>query len=243
MRKRTIAIGIVTFLVATILLFPARVAYQWFVPDPVKLSGISGSVWNGKASAGLVSGVYFTDLDWSFRPLSLLAGQVAFSTSVNTGAGQVSMNAGIGMTGNVSLTDINANLTLAAIHPTLRANRIDGTIDIELKSLLLKNGWPAEAEGSIGVDNLIAAAAGPDPLGNFDVELTTQDGVIRGLVTNARAVLDVNGTLQLAEDRSYSLVGDVAPNSRTPEALNKNLRFLGTPDQNGQRQFRFEGAL
>ena len=75
------------------------------------------------------------------------------------------------------------------------------------------------------------------------MEISTQDSGIVGLVTDAGAVLDVTGTLQLAEDRSYSLVGNVAPNRETPVSLNNNLRFLGTPDQNGERQFRFEGSL
>ncbi len=141
------------------------------------------------------------------------------------------------------MSDLVASLSLSEIHPALRANRIDGMVNIQMESLVLINGWPAEAEGSIGIGNLKAAAAGPDPLGNFRVEITTQDGDIVGLVEDTGAILDVTGTLRLADDRSYSLIGNVAPNSETPAALNRNLRGLGTPDENGQRQFRLEGAL
>lgn len=242
-RKWLIAIGVVTFLVGTILLFPARAAYLWFVPEQIRINGISGSLWSGKASAGMVEGVYFTNLDWSFKPLSLLFGELAFDTSVNAAGGQISLRAGVGLSGKVSMSDIVASLSLAAIHPALRANRIDGMINIQMQSLVLKNGWPAEAEGSIGIGNLVAAAAGPDPLGNFRVEITTGDSGIVGLVEDAGAVLDISGTLTLSDDRSYSLIGNVAPNNQTPVALGQNLRFLGTPDANGQRQFRFEGSL
>jgi general secretion pathway protein N len=242
-RKRTIVIGVVTFLIGTVLFFPARVAYQWFVPEPVKLSGIDGSVWNGKANAGMLADVYFTNLRWTFRPLALLTGQVAFDTSVNTAAGQISMGASIGVTGNVSVTDLVASLSLAAIHPALKANRIDGTVNIQLQTLLLKNGWPTEAEGSIGVGNLVAGAMGPEPLGNFRADITTGENGIVGQVEDAGAVLELTGALQVADDRSYSLVGFVAANSATPASINQNLRFLGSPDQDGRRQFRFEGSL
>jgi general secretion pathway protein N len=242
-RKRIVVIGIATFLIGTILLFPARAAYQWFVPDPVKLSGISGSIWNGKASAGVVAGVYFTNLSWSFKPLSLLSGKLAVDASVNAADGQISMTAGIGVSGSVTLNDVAARLTLATIHPALRSNRIDGVVNLQLQKLVLKNGWPAEVEGSVNVDNLVSAAAGPDPLGNFRADITTQDGAIVGLVKDAGAVLDVTGTLQLSENRSYSFTGFVAPNSETPAVLNRNLRALGSPDENGQRQFRLEGTL
>lgn len=242
-RKRTIIIGIVTFLIGTLLLFPARVAYQWFVPEPVKLSGIDGSIWNGRASTGVIAGTYFTDLQWSFKPLAFLTGQLAFDTSVNTVAGQISTTAGVGITGAVSLNDLVASLSLATIHPALKANRIAGTVNIQLQKLVLKNGWPIKAEGSIGVGNLVAGAAGPDSLGDFRVEITTEDSGIVGLVEDVGAVLDVTGTLQLTDDRGYSLVGYVGANSETPASINQNLRFLGSPDQNGQRQFRFEGTL
>jgi general secretion pathway protein N len=242
-RKRMAMLGVMTFLIGTFLLFPARAAYQWFVPEKVRLSGISGSIWNGKASAGTVAGIYFTNLNWSFKPLSLFVGEFAIDASVNAAGGQISLTAGVGISGNVSMSDLVASLSLSEIHPALRANRIDGMVNIQMESLVLTNGWPAEAEGSIGIGNLIAAAAGPDPLGNFRVDITTEDGNIVGLVTDTGAILDVSGTLRLADDRSYSLVGNVAPNSETPASLNRNLRGLGSPDENGQRQFRLEGAL
>lgn len=242
-RKRIVVLGVATFLIGTLLMFPARVAYQWFVPEPVRLSGINGSIWNGKASSGLVAGIYFTNLSWSFRPLALLTGHIAFDTSVTTAAGPVRTRAAVGLSGKVSLTDLVGSLSLAAIHPSLQANRIDGTVNIQMQSLVLIDGWPVEAQGSIGVGNLIAGAAGPDPLGNFRAEITTEINGIVGLVEDAGAVLDVTGTLTLGDDRSYSLVGFVAANSKTPVSINQNLRFLGTPDPNGRRQFRFEGSL
>jgi general secretion pathway protein N len=225
------------------MFFPARIAYQWFVPEPVKLGGIGGSVWSGQAGEGLVAGIYFTDLKWSFKPLSLLTGHVAFDTSVTTTAGKISMATAVGITGNVSLTDFVGSLSLADIHPALRANRIEGSVNIQLQKLVLSDGWPTEAHGSVGIGNLVAGAIGPDTLGNFRADITTEDSGIVGKVKDTGAVLNVTGTLQLSEDRSYSLVGFVSANGETPAMINQNLRFLGTPDQNGQRQFRFEGSL
>lgn len=242
-RNRIVVLGVLTFLAGTFLMFPARAAYQWFVPEQIRLSGITGSIWNGKANAGSIAGVYFTNLHWSFKPLSLFRGEIAIDASVNAAGGQISLTAGIGISGEVSMSDLVASLSLPDIHPALRANSIDGMVNVQMESLVLRNGWPAEAEGSIGIGNLAAAAAGPDPLGNFRVEITTQDGNIIGLVKDTGAILDVDGTLRLADDRSYSLIGNVAPNGDTPASLNRNLRGLGSPDENGQRQFRLEGAL
>lgn len=242
-RKRSLVLGIVTFLIGTILLFPARVAYQWFAPESVRLNSINGSVWSGNVSEGLVGGVYFTNLNWTFKPLSLFVGQLSFDTSVNTTAGQISTIASVGVTGKVSLSDFIGNLALAAIHPAIQANRVDGTLNIQMDTLVLTNGWPTRAEGTISIGNLVAGAIGPDPLGNFRAQITTEESGIVGLVEDTGAILDVTGTLQLSGDRSYSLIGFVAANNDTPALVNQNLRFLGSPDQNGQRPFRFEGSL
>jgi len=242
-RKSLIVIGAVTFFAGALLLFPARVAYNWFVPDTVRLNGIQGSVWNGKVIEGTAGGVYFTNLTWNFKPLALLTGKAVFDTSINTTGGPIRMSFGVGPGGSLSMKDVVGNLSLSAIHPALQANRINGMLSIQLQSLVVKNGWPTEIVGSVGVGNLVAGELGPDSLGNFRAEFTTDDNAIVGIVEDAGAVLNVNGTINLTDDRAYSLIGFVSPNNETPQGINQNLRFLGSPDQNGQRQFRFEGAL
>ena len=242
-RKSLIAIGAATFIAGALLLFPARVAYDWFVPDTVRLSGIQGSVWNGKVIEGSAGGIYFTGLSWRFRPLALFTGKAVFDTSINTTGGPISMLFGVGPGGSLSMKYVVGSLSLAAIHPALQENRIDGMLNIQLQSLVLENGWPTEIIGSVGVGNLVAGALGPDSLGNFRVDFTTEDNHIAGLVKDAGAVLNVTGTINLTDDRGYALIGFVSPNDETPPAITQNLRFLGSADANGQRQFRFEGSL
>ena len=56
-------------------------------------------------------------------------------------------------------------------------------------------------------------------------------------------IFDLDGTLTLGRDRSYLFVGDIAPTNLTPRGISENFRFLGSPDAEGKRQFRFEGSL
>jgi hypothetical protein len=51
------------------------------------------------------------------------------------------------------------------------------------------------------------------------------------------------GTIAISPDRSYSLVGDVAARPGAPPSIEQQLRFLGSADDRGFRQFRFEGQL
>jgi hypothetical protein len=90
---------------------------------------------------------------------------------------------------------------------------------------------------------LILRALAPSALGDFRAVLQTNDGVISAVVEDVSGVLDVNGNLVLQSDRTYSFVGQVAASANAPAAVVEQLRFLGSPDQQGLREFRFEGSL
>lgn len=75
--KRLIIVGLITLIVIMLATFPARVAYHWFAPVELRLSGIAGSVWNGSAVEGVAGGAYIRNIAWRFKPLSLLSGNLA----------------------------------------------------------------------------------------------------------------------------------------------------------------------
>ena len=224
-------------------MFPARVAVHWFAPEQVQMNGISGSIWSGEVTEGTVGGVYFSDLSWKFKPLRLFLGKVAVDANLNTKAGRVSSTASVGITGVVRLTDLNGNLVLSAIHPGFRSNRIDGTVRVNMDYLELQNGFPSDALGAIDVANLVAGVLGPDSLGNFHADITTSEAGIVAAVTDAEASITLNGNIVLSPNRDYQFIGNIGATGATPPAMRQNLRFLGTPDENGQHAFRFEGSL
>ena len=244
-RKGPIAIGIGTFAFAIFLMFPARVAVHWFAPEQVQVNGISGSIWSGEVAQGSAGNVYFSDLKWTFKPLQLFLGKVAVDSNVNTRAGRISSTASVSITGTVKLADLNGNLVLSAIHPGFRSNRIDGTVKINMKFVELQNGFPGDALGSIDVENLVAGALGPDSLGDFHADITTSDAGILAEVKDKdnEASIDLEGNIMLSPNRDYQFIGNIGATGSTPPAIRQNLRFLGTPDANGQYPFRFEGSL
>ena len=101
-RKRLILAGIATFVIGLIITFPARVAYQWFAPGDLKLSGINGSVWRGNAAQGTAGGVYLADVNWSFRPFGLLSGKLEFASNSKLASGFFDANVGVGIGGSLT---------------------------------------------------------------------------------------------------------------------------------------------
>lgn len=87
MKRSWLWISLATLLLLALVViatFPAALAWRWWgdrVPD-VRLSGLSGSVWNGEALRVAVRGQALGKLKWQVSPLSLLGGNPAATLSL-----------------------------------------------------------------------------------------------------------------------------------------------------------------
>lgn len=241
--KRLVAAGVAALLIGLVLTFPARIAYQWFAPGEITLSGISGSVWNGAAAQGSAAGMFLSDITWRFRPLSLLRLKAGYAVTARLPSGFVETGITIGTGNSVQFDDLAAAVPLASLDSLLPMTGVSGDLNLQFSKLVLTDGFPTEAEGAVGVSGLLLRALSDTALGDYRAQLTTDDGVITGTVEDLSGVLDVSGDLVVDPDRTYSFVGQVAAGADAPAAVNEQLRFLGSPDQQGRREFRFEGSL
>lgn len=242
-KKGLLIIGGVTFLAALVALLPARVAYQLLPTDSVRLSGISGTIWNGRAVEGQVDRIYLRNIEWRLRPLRLMVGQVALDTKFEPAGGFVESRVALQLGGKLVFSNLEAALSIGALQSAIPTAGIDGNVRLSFSHLIIDNGFPTEADGSVELIGLIARGLTPTPIGNFKADLQSTDDGVSGSVEDTAAILDIAGSLKVSADRSYSLTGLVAATPATPEGVVNQLRFLGSPNERGQREFRFEGQL
>lgn len=242
-KKRLIIFGTITFLVGAVVLFPARVAYRLFFPAELRLAAINGTVWNGSATEGQAADLYLRNVRWSFRPAALFTGKVAFDVSFDPAGGFMETGVALGLNGSVTLTDLEGAVSIGALQNVVPAPGIDGNVRLTFARLRIDGGLPTEADGTIEVIGLLVRGLAATPIGDFRAELVTTDDGVAGSVEDIAGMLDIAGALQISKDRSYSLSGLVAPTATTPETVLNQLRFLGSANERGQREFRFEGQL
>ncbi len=243
-QKRLIAAGVLALLLGLLILFPARVAYRWFVPPELQLSGITGTLWRGEAGEGTADGFYLGHLKWRFKPLSLLAGKAGFLLTADPVSGFIETGVAVGLDGNVSFSALDAALPMATFKngiPSLRG--IDGSITLQFESVVLAGGMPVEADGTLVLSNLVVRDLSGSPLGEYRAVFQTGDNGISGQVQDVSGVVDIDGTIQLRPDRSYLFSGQIAAAANAPSAMVQQLQYLGSPDAEGKRTFRFEGQL
>lgn len=241
--KRLIIAGLLAFLLVLLVTFPARVAYQMFVPAEVQLSGISGSIWNGKATEGIAGGAYLRDLSWKFQPSSILRGNLAYQASADPGAGAMQAVVAVSIDGTLSLTDLNGSVPLDLVHQAFQQSGIRGDVTLQFATLSIRDGLPIDANGSVTVTDFHAPVLSASKIGDFRADFTTTETGITGAVQDMSGVLDVEGTIELLADRSYVFLGQVAPTAQTPLSISNQLQYLGSANERGQRPFRFEGQL
>lgn len=241
--KRLIVIGVVTLLLGLITMFPARIAYSWFAPAEIRLSGIGGTIWSGAATEADAAGLYIRNLRWNFKPLALLSGKLAFSTRLDPASGFMSGDIYLGMDGSILFKDLDAAAPISAFQHIVQVPGLDGRIRLQFEELKLSDGRPVAAAGTVDITNLFVRGLAATAIGDYQARFsTTTDGILAS-IEDTGGFFNIAGTLKLSPDSLYSLTGLIAPTQDTPPAVIDQLRFLGSANDRGQREFRFEGEL
>ena len=218
-RRRLIIAGAITLLAGLIILFPARVAYDWFAPPGLRVSGISGSIWSGSASRVSAGGIYVANLQWRFKPHRLFTGKFAYAIQGGAGAESVETDLALSIAGDLHLTDLSAFIQLQSLETSSGVSGMRGTASARFERIVLSNGLPVTAKGTLEVSGLLLPLVSQSTIGGYRAEFfTQQDGVVAS-VQDTDGVLDLAGSFKLAADGAYEFLGQIAPKPETPQQV------------------------
>jgi hypothetical protein len=238
-----ITVGVLTLVLSLVVLFPARVAVQWFVPDEIAVSGIQGTAWSGSASEVSVTGVYLRDVRWGFRPLRVFTGAFAYRINATPVSGFVETDMSIHFGGAVRLTDLTASLPLDLFADSAGLRGLQGSSSLQFERVEIVDGLAVVADGTLQVADLIVPMVGRDSLGGYKAEFFTQNNGVSASIEDTDGVIDLAGSLQIKTDRSFDFIAQVIVKPETPESVLRQLRFLPPANDRGQQELRLEGIL
>jgi general secretion pathway protein N len=242
-RKTLILVGLLSFVAAFAMRFPARVAYDWFAPPVVRASGLEGTVWSGSAAEASAAGLYLRELKWRLRPLRLFTGKLAASIEASPSSGFFEADVAAGFGGDIVLGNVNGSLPLQDFAAIARMPGLSGTASVQLEELRLRDGLPITVVGTLAVADLVAPMIDASPIGSYRAEFFTDDDAVVASIEDVSGMFDLAASLTLSSDRNYQFVGKVAATDSTSEKLRQQLRFLGSPNDRGQHDIRLEGRL
>jgi general secretion pathway protein N len=242
-RKRGLfLVGLLAALAAVVILFPARVAYRIASPPLVALSGLSGTIWHGSAREFSTNGIYLRDLEWRIKPAGLLTGKAVYSVSGSPVSGFFDSEIAISPSGKLALSNLTASLPLQMLAKPAGVAGLRGNLSVQIDRLELVAGRPAALDGTADVAGLVVPMVSRTSLGGYHAEFFTENNGIVASIEDTDGVVDLAGSLQLNQDKSYSFVGQVVAKADTPASLKQRMQILPRTDRPGQHELRLDGS-
>ncbi|HEC20311.1 MAG TPA: type II secretion system protein N [Gammaproteobacteria bacterium] len=242
--------GLLAYLVALVISFPAQRAYAHWraseqASDSVALSGISGSVWSGRAALALINGQPLENLEWHLRPWSVLFGEVGLGWRVQLpeAGGYAQADSALGLDGSISFDTLEARLPAAMIARLARAAalRPTGTVNLNLHDVQWDGKTLRSAVGRVVWNDAGISLLKPIALGDQSLTLETTEEGVKGVLSDGGGPLSLDGLLIVDAEGKYTFSGSLA--ARNAPDLERALRSLGRPGPDGRITLKRSGTL
>lgn len=246
--RRLIALVLVLAVIAVIIAatLPAATAYR-FVADrlgAVKLSGITGTVWDGRASSAQVFGQEIGAVTWSVHPQSLLQGVVTAHLNVDGGAVAAAADVQRNSDESILLNNGTFHFPASFAAPALDVPALNllGDVDGKLDRGRLQGVLLTDASGTMRWNHAAVSGAAQAQLGDLEANFASAaDGSIHGTAHDLGGPLQLNGTFDVSAG-SFDVDAHLAArdgNAQVTEAL----RYIGQPDADGTSHLIIHGQL
>ena len=244
--RRVLLFAIVLAAVAGIAAWtcPADFAYRYLGGHlaPLALRDLSGTLWQGRATAAELFGQNLGALEWRLQAAPLLHGeaiaQLTLTGDGTSASGMVDRDAD----GQLWFRDVVAHMPARIAAPVLAIPALDllGTIEIDVPRARLHGAWLEEASGAAYWRD--AAVAGAAQARLSDLQLTfasAAGGAISGVVHDLGGPLQADGTFTASLGR-YDAQVRLAARGDDPRVV-EALQYVGQAQADGSRELIIEG--
>jgi hypothetical protein len=250
MKKTWILIAAATLLVLSIVVvatFPAAVAWRWWgdrAPE-LKLSGISGTIWNGSATRAVVRGQALGRMQWQLPFARLLGGDPGVIIDLSGPGMKLSAAIARGEGDTLAVNDLKAEAEAGWLGPALAIPELEptGMLATEGASLLLsRSGVPRAVDARIEWRNAGVRGQVIARLGTLVIEAHGKDGRIEASVADSGdGDVEILGGA-LIEQGSYRSETILVPRVKEGPVV-EALQWVGTPRPEGGRLLIVEGRI
>ncbi|KPV40119.1 hypothetical protein AN478_08210 [Thiohalorhabdus denitrificans] len=253
---RLIGLGVVVYLLALVVQFPASWALHWArgsVPDTVAWEGVEGTVWSPRfqrVAVSLPNGgrLLIGPGEVRMQPGKLLTGELGYTFRAELLGGQVRGRLNHGFGDRWEIPEIQGRLDLAnlgEVDPRLAMAEARGGLLFagqELHGGSLPEGGQVRATLEDLRVGLVPTAG---PLGEYALEgEVSGPGRLEGTVETLNGgTLDISGRYRVdLQARTYRFNGEGQAGAEAPEVLRDMLPMLGTV-RDGRVTIRQQGRL
>lgn len=241
-----LVLGLGAYLLFALVSFPAGLALSWFAPENLAAYGVSGTLWRGRAEVVIVDDAHLGGVQWSLHVLPLFTAKLVADFELTRVDGHARGRLSASPGGRLRFENLDGSLPLSALPGGIIPPGWTGTLRLNLAQLTIEDAWPTGAEGTVDALAVTGPPGRPTNLGNYRISFPAQPSSqqsLTGALTDIGGPLQVTGTLQLKEDRSYVIDGLIATRPDAPAGVASTLQYLGPADAQGRRPFSLAGSL
>lgn len=248
-----IGLGLISYLLFMVLLFPAAPVVDRLSLAPASLSGVSGPLWSGSVDTveipndTLPTGPDYFELNnvaWRVAPLMLLQGagatNIDFEAYGGSGGGLVAQS----FTGNTFVEDFNYESDGQSLSVLLEPfAKIGGTFTINVAEMQMVNQKPQSLDATIIWKNASLIEPLITKLG--DVALTIKPDGEKHVanISSSGGQLDITGTVDIEKNGDYKSNIVIRPNQGAPQVVVDMLRGIARPTSDGAYKIRKTGNI
>lgn len=248
-----ILLFLLAFAVTVVLKFPVAGVLPHVNINPVKLSGVSGSVWNGSAQSVTLPpaadqpNIPINNVNWKVKPGTLLSGSagadVDFEVLGGKGEGLVKRN----LTGDVFVTDGKLQVPAKELEQflPLPVAQFAGILLADIEELELENNLLKSTQGKLIWSNaeIISPAISTLKLGQVVFDVVPQGDLHVGNLSSSNGQLELSGAIELDQTGNYKADILIKPTADAPPQINNVLNFVGRPASDGSYRIRNNGNI
>ncbi len=239
--KRWVATGVLAFLVFLLINLPGSIIEPYLENTPARISGITGSIWNGNAQNFSVDQLQFGHASWRWKATGLLKGRMEFEFQTGNNDPYLSGRFGMGLDGRLHAENCRLEMSLEQLGRL--PYEATANIILNIETLILDGQWPDHATGTFLLSNTSINIPKRLDLGDFNGRFEIANGSnLVAAFHDLDGALEINGQLDLDAQGNFFIDGLITPRGQISARLRYALSFLPR-EAGGEYPINFSGSL
>ncbi|MFW2373979.1 MAG: type II secretion system protein N [Gammaproteobacteria bacterium] len=247
-RRYYIIIAVASYLLFSLSAIPAASIYSLLPGNmPIKLYGIEGSIWNGRAdSAVMPSKPPVQQIQWQLSPFALLLASISADFNARFNEQPVVGNVRLSASGSVSISRLKTSMAAAEIAKlaSIPLGEFDGEVFLDIESASLSDNAIPNIIGDIVWQNAKVTLTETVELGQISIKIRPQtNGDLLAKLANDKGSIDIRGDVTVSQNKAYKLNIVLTPKANTSPNITQSLGFFAKRQANGSYRVKQNGNL
>ena len=246
-KKYYILTAIVSYFIFLIATIPARPVIDLFGDDTILITGISGTLWNGKAQVINIDNIaQLNNTKWSLSGWKIFTGKIAADLDTQYSDKNITAELGTSFLGRFFINNLDAEITAddVAKLANIPIAQLSGLISIDIEHAQWKQGELPLATGVINWKDAIVTVAESASLGTVSITLSeSEEQLLIADIKNQGGDIKISGNAKLVPEEDYAVNITLSPTATASNNIKQSLGLFSKKQNNGTYLINNTGSL